>query len=146
MLEKPLESALIRFLELRGYYARKIHSGGVRISQRTKTGWKTYMIKLAPEGTPDIFCCIRGLFVGIEVKKDAEELAEWERQWEKFQRTRVMKKSYERSVVQHVDHERVMKAGGIVLTVSSLDELQRDLREVEKIAERMASIGSISRK
>lgn len=127
MREKTLESAIIKFLELRGYYALKIHSGAApTISGR----W----MKLGDEGSPDIVCCIAGLFVAIEVKKDVATLRAWERQWERYQKNRVVVKSSRRSIAQHLAREKILKAGGIHMACADFETFQRDVLEVERIA------------
>lgn len=130
MREKTLESAIIKFLELRGYYTIKIHSGGVPMQR----GSARFFIRLGDEGSPDIITCIRGLFVAIEVKKDAEELGKWERQWERYQKTRITVKSSRRSIAQHLARERIKDAGGIHIACADFETLQRDVLEVERIA------------
>ncbi len=64
------ESALVRgvleYLELRGIFAWRNNSGSIL----QRRGPKTYRIKLAPEGAPDIIGVLGdGRFLGIECKK-----------------------------------------------------------------------------
>lgn len=131
MREKELESAIIQYLQLRGYYAVGIKSGKMLATYKGVTR----MIHLAPRGTPDIFCCIKGLFVAIEVKKDRDEMGRWERQWERFQKSRVLVASAEHSIEQHQAGEKVMAAGGIYIPCCDFDEFRTDVMEVEKIAD-----------
>jgi len=130
MSEKDKELAIIQYLRHKGHYCQKIHSGSVMKQHLGKGGYfRNYRIKLADEGTPDIMACIDGHFVGIEVKKDPGARGIWERQWEKFRKTRVLKESWKRSITQHMEHEKILKAKGTVFVICSIEELERDLSE-----------------
>lgn len=124
--EKGVEAGMIAWLQLQGYYARKVHSGALMVLR----GQSMYKVQLAPEGTPDIFACIKGRFVTIEVKKNQEEYEEWDRQWRKYQETGIARKSYRRSLAQHFDQESIRASDGITITCSSLEELQKDIQEI----------------
>jgi len=69
--EKEIELSCLNYLRLIGAWAQKINSGKMLKSYpNKKTGHaKMYSVKLADAGTPDILACIKGKFVGIEVKK-----------------------------------------------------------------------------
>lgn len=136
MREKVLESAIKEFLERRGYFVLKIHSGAAPMQR----GDVRYWIRLGDEGSPDLVCCIHGLFIAIEVKKDAKELGAWERQYERFQKTRVVVRSSRRSIAQHLAQERILKAGGIHIACCDFETLQRDVLEVERIAKEYSKI------
>lgn len=124
--EKTLESAIMLALRNRGFWCQKIHSGAVFV----KAGKMGYKLKLADEGTPDIISVFRGLFIAIEVKKDADEQRRWEAQWQKHLETGEYKESWHRSIVQHQQHEAIMKAGGVVIVCSSIDELLSDIGSI----------------
>lgn len=121
--EKGVENTLLEYLRIRGIYAQKTHSGSIFV----KKGPMTYKMKLCDQGTPDIMACLKGRFLGIEVKKDQEEIDEWERQWEQHQKTKELKTSWERSVFQHMQHDLIRAAGGEVIVCCSMDELDRDI-------------------
>jgi len=109
--EKDVETEIIQYINYKGGYAIKVHSGGMMKSYRNKFGQtKTHKINLAPTGTPDIIACIDGAFFGIEVKKDQKEVAKW---W---------KQKDDRSINQHYQLERIDKAGGQALITYSLDD------------------------
>jgi hypothetical protein len=126
--EKSLEVTIIAYLRARGFWCQKVPSGAMF----TKRGPKTYKVKLADEGTPDILACIHTKFVGIEVKKNPEEYAEWVRQWEKHLETKQEKESWKRSLAQHREHNKIRagNAAGVVIVCSSVDELHADIEEL----------------
>jgi len=123
--EKNLETTIIEYLRARGFYCQKIQSGAMFV----KRGPHTYKVKLADEGTPDIMASIHGRFVGIEVKVSPEEQAEWDRQWEKHLETKQFKPSWQRSIMQHTEHNKIRdgNAAGEVIVCSSVDELHKDI-------------------
>lgn len=125
--EKGVENTLIEYLRIRGIYCQKQHSGSVFV----KKGPMTYRMKLCDQGTPDISFGfqVNGIKIwgGIEVKKDQEEIDEWERQWQKHLETKEMKTSWERSIFQHMEHEKIRSAGGEVIVCCSMEELDRDI-------------------
>lgn len=127
--EKVLEKNMMEYLRIRGFYCQKVHSGEVYV----KKGPLTYKLKLADRGTPDLFVCIRGRLVCIEVKASPEEHAEWERQWQAHLNSadengrKQIKISWERSIYQHTEHQKWRDCGAEILVCSSIDELQRDI-------------------
>jgi len=120
---------MIEYLRIRGIYCQKVHSGAIFV----KRGPHTYKVKLADQGTPDLECCVRGHYLAIEVKVSPEEHEEWERQWEAYlatgtnERNRTMKTSWERSVLQQMEHDKIRAAGGEVIVCSSVNELEQDI-------------------
>lgn len=137
MKESPLQSAIIKYLDLRGHYPKRLQSGALPKIVRTKYGWKKYFIKLGDPGTPDILCCVGGLFVAIEVKRDEKELKHWHGQWERFQKSRILVKSAARCIAQHGDMARVLQANGIHIACADLETLQREILKIERIAKRL---------
>lgn len=128
--EKVIESHCMEVARIHGIYLQKIHSGAVFV----KAGPATYKMKLADQGTPDLMCCVRGRFVGVEVKDSPETVAEWERCWDKYLASgndddgRTLKKSWERSVFQHMQHDLIRKAGGEIIVCSSAEEFLEDIK------------------
>lgn len=123
-LEKEIESACMSYLRYRGFYCQKVHSGAMM--KAGKDG-AMYRINLADKGTPDIFACIMGRMICIEVKESPEEVAEWKRQWEKHLETQEMKDSWERSIYQHVEQAKWRNCGAEIIIVSSVQELESDI-------------------
>ena len=117
--EKVIETAIVNYLRSIGVWCQKVHSGAVLQTYTTVGGTKkTYKIKLADEGTPDILACIKGKFVGIEVKKNEKEKQKWE------------KGSDQRSRAQQNQRNMIVEAKGIYLLVCSLPDLYQDLAEL----------------
>ena len=63
-VEHALEKAMIEWLNKSGHYAVAVKSGMI---EQLRYGYHSW-VHLAPKGTPDIFACIKGKFVGIETK------------------------------------------------------------------------------
>lgn len=89
--EKKVENKIKRYLDSLGAYYVKIHGSA-------------YM----PAGTPDILACVKGKFVGIEVKKPQGGIV---------------------TPLQKLKIQQINNAGGIAFVANSLevvkDELQR---------------------
>ena len=117
MTEKQIETAIIDYINAlpRGW-AIKINSGNILKTAYYKGNPKKYMVKLAPEGTPDIIACIKlegsphGFFCGIEVKKTAKIVETWHKQKDR------------RSQAQWFALESIDQAGGKAFIVHSLDD------------------------
>lgn len=107
MREKDIESACIEWLRWHRHWCQKVHSGSLLVTRKDRT----YRVKLADEGTPDIVACVHGRFVGIEVKRDEKARRAWERQDE----------------AQHLQHEGIAKAGGEVIVCCSVEEMEADM-------------------
>lgn len=104
-----------------GGYAQKVQSGAMMKSYPSKNGsTKMYKVTLADAGTPDVLACFNGVFLGIEVKKDAKEVEKWYKQKD------------ERSQRQMEQALLIGKAGGYALVVSSLDEFISDWEDVSQ--------------
>lgn len=116
MKEKAIENQILIWLRYNGFYAQKVQSGALMKSYTSKQGTKHYRINLADEGTPDILACIRGKFVGIEIKKDLKEIQKWEKELD------------QRSRAQHHQQSLIRESGGITLVVCSVEDLETDLK------------------
>jgi len=128
-IEKDIENSIISYIRMNGWYCQKVHSGSL-----FKQGKDImYKIKLADEGTPDILSSINGKFIGIEIKKDQKEIERGDRVVERFIKKGKYPKSNHREVMQHLEAVKILKAGGIVLTVSSITQLIDDLKELKII-------------
>lgn len=125
--EKTLEVAIMKYLEKRGLPHYKLHSG-------TAATFSGRFMRLAPEGSPDIVFCGYGLFVGLELKDGPGELAAWERQWERYQKTRIEVASSRRSIKQHEELAKIRATRGIGIAVGDFEEFQRKLLRIERFA------------
>jgi len=134
MNERELQNQIVEYIRLLGGWATKVQSGSILKAYTNKFG-QTRMtrINLADQGTPDVIACLFGRFLAIEVKRDAEELAAWENQWQRHLSGKQCK-SYQHSIEQHESQSRVRKAGGLTFAVCSLEELENDFRELKLIA------------
>ncbi len=129
MKEKAIETQIKSFLRYHGAWAQKVHSGAIMKSYTRKTGFykgmsQMYRVKLADEGTPDLLACVKGKFLAIEVKNSPKEVLAWKRSAE----------TDRRSAAQHFQQDSIREAGGFTLVVSSVDELEEDLRELNLIS------------
>lgn len=74
-----------KFLEAEGVFVFKIHGGPTMLA-----------------GLPDLIACVRGRFVGIEVKQPGQKPS---------------------AVQEHV-HRKIRKAGGEVIVATSVDDVR----------------------
>lgn len=119
-VEHALEKAMIEWLNKSGHYAVAVKSGMI---EQLRYGYHSW-VHLAPKGTPDIFACIKGKFVGIEVKKDEKEKKKWQGQVKRFEERKIVVKSSERAIAQSQAHKRIRSAGGLAFVCASIDELK----------------------
>ena len=70
--------------------------------------WKSHGDSFSRAGIPDIICCIGGKFVAFEVKTPKGKL----------------------SKLQEVTIRKIKNSGGMAFKVTSLEEVQKILREV----------------
>jgi hypothetical protein len=133
--EQDIQKSIIEWLRYKGFYCQRIQSGGKLTSSRNRFGvQKQYMIKLCDEGTPDIFACIKGFFVAIEVKKDRQAALDMQKHMSHFIRNGNKFTSYnKRSVNQIHAAEDIRKAGGIALVVWSIEGLEELLQQLKLI-------------
>jgi len=123
MSEKQIEKAIIDYIFLIGGWATKVQSGAV--IKKSKQG-KPYKITLATAGTPDILACVNGKFVGIEVKKNQEEVEKWQR-YPLGKRGKVLRPDG-RTSSQKEQARQINNADGVFILCSSVDEVERDLK------------------
>lgn len=57
--EKSIQKAIIAWLKARGAYVFNVHGSAY-----------------TPKGTPDLLCCVQGVFVAIEVKGEKGKVSE----------------------------------------------------------------------
>jgi penicillin-binding protein-related factor A (putative recombinase) len=93
-LEKEIQRDILRYLALRGLFHYKNNTVGI-FKQATGT-----YIPSPSKGAPDIVCILKGRFIGLEVKTPKGKLSDDQGEF----------------------HRQILKAGGIVFTVRSLDE------------------------
>jgi hypothetical protein len=87
----------------------RVHSGTAKR--------RGHIMRLAPAGTSDFICCIRGgRYMGVEAKR-----SEKAKKHDNGQGTLAAQSAFAR---------RVRELGGVVLTVSSVDELKTRLDEL----------------
>ena len=86
--EKELQDAVIEHLERNGFYVYRAMGNA-----------------MAAKGTPDILCCIHGVFVGIELKLEHHG-------------------KYGLTKPQEVRLRQIQKAGGLGFCVTSIEEVE----------------------
>lgn len=127
--EKGIEQAIIHYIQAIGAWATPIQCGSVMKQYRTADGRiRQHKINLSTPGTPDVLACIKGKFVGIEVKKDAKEVKKWFAYPKGLRGKPVAYDS--RTEAQKHQRELIRASGGIHIICCSVDELESDLRSV----------------
>lgn len=122
--EKNIETQIKVYLRSCGFWVTKVQAGMMKksyTSRGDRTATREHWVHLADQGTPDLLACIKGRFVGIEVKKDEKEIERWKRTAE----------TDRRSAAQHAQQQAIRDAGGITLVVCSVDDLIADLKELQ---------------
>lgn len=99
MREKAVEDKIKEYLFNKGIYHFKVHGS-----------------KFMPIGLPDIVCCFRGSFLGIEVKRPGAK--------------------NEQSEQQKVHERNINKSGGTYLLVDSLEEVVNYITQQEEEIEK----------
>lgn len=99
MKEKSVENKIKDYLFSKGVYHFKVHGS-----------------KFMPIGLPDIVCCFKGSFLGIEVKRPGAK--------------------NEQSEQQKVHERNIVKSGGTYLLVDSLDEVVNYISQQEENIEK----------
>ena len=100
-LESIILHDVLEYLKLRNIPATRNHCGKVQVGG--------HWVNLGDAGWPDILCCLppHGFFLGLEIKKPGEEL----------------------SGMQEKVKFDIEQAGGTVLRISSVQELNELLKE-----------------
>lgn len=124
MTEKEIEKSIIMWLQNQGFWAVKVQSGAIY----QKEHGRVYKITLAPAGTPDVLACIKGKFIGIEVKKNDYEVEKWFR-YPLGKRGKKLKPD-KRIEDQKHHRELIRNSGGIHVVCAGVDELRDDLASV----------------
>lgn len=99
MSETIISKSIADYLNARGIYNLRVNSGRVRV----RGGW----MHCAPEGTPDRFFLMPGLWGGLEIKVPGEKP----------------------TAAQLEQHMRIRLAGGIVIVARSVEDVERGLKE-----------------
>jgi len=118
-IEKEIESAIIKYIRHIWWWCEGIQSGSVII----KKGSYTNRMILCSNWTPDIICLFDGRFIGIEVKKNIEEVQSWLKKEERYIKEWSLPKSYEREVNQINHKHHILKMWGEHILTCSLDEV-----------------------
>ena len=103
MKEKSVENKIKDYLFSKGIYHFKVHGS-----------------KFMPAGIPDIVCCFRGSFLGIEVKRPGAK--------------------NEQSEQQKIHERNIAKSGGTYLLVDSLEEVVAYVEQQEEKLEKRTDI------
>lgn len=106
MREKSVENDIKDYLFSKGIYFFKVHGS-----------------KFMPSGIPDIVCCFRGSFLGIEVKRPGAK--------------------NEQSEAQKVHERNIKKSGGTYLLVDSLREVVDYITTKEECSEQTTNIKTV---
>jgi len=95
-LEKSIVASISKALRARGAYVAKIHGSFYGSS-----------------GIPDLVCCYRGHFIGLEVKRPGNKA----------------------TPIQEAQMEGIRRAGGTSLVVRSVDDAMVVLDEIDRMRE-----------
>lgn len=91
--EAGLQASIVQWLKTRGIWVMKAHQTGI-----------------TQKGIPDLICCVRGRFVGLEVKTETGQT----------------------TALQDREHLLIMKSGGICRVVRTLEAVRIIIEEIER--------------
>lgn len=129
MKESEIQKAIIEYLEYSGAYVVRVNSGATIKKYTTKDGTeKFHRISGAKEGTPDLICCYRGYFFGLEIKKDQKEVQKWFSNAEAFKSDKKTGSAQRRAFMQYQSMLEIKDAGGECFIISSIDEAEQILQ------------------
>lgn len=89
--EQKVQKKITDYLDSLGAYYLKVHGSAYQ-----------------PAGTPDLLCCVNGMFVGIEVKKPKGGIV---------------------SELQKFKIKEIQNSGGIAFVANSLEVVKREFKE-----------------
>lgn len=121
--EWQVQNSIIQYIHIIGGKAWRINSWSVKIPGRNG---KMYTINLCEEWTPDVFACIKGRFVSIEVKRDEEEVRKRHMETQKRYEGKNMDR---RAFMQQRRWEEIQDAGWLRCIACSCEEVEKFLRE-----------------
>lgn len=106
--EKQIENHILSWLKMHEIFAFKVKSVGtfdpIRKKFRSPSPWYR-------KGCPDILCCYRRRFIGLEVKTKKGRMSPHQKSF----------------------HEDLIKAGGVAYVVRSVDEVARVFEELDMV-------------
>lgn len=101
--EASISATIAEYLDRRRIYHLRLNSGKVKVGAN--------YIHLCPEGTPDRFCIYHGKPVFIEVKRLGETP----------------------TAIQKETHERIERAGGVVIIVFKVEDVIEAFRQLDRL-------------
>ena len=103
MKESEIQQPILEYLKYRGIFHYRQNTGAFKRDDG-------HFYRFGTAGSPDIVCVIKGRYVGLEVKTPKGKLNDNQVEF----------------------HRQLMKAGGIVFTVRSLDEAVEAIEDAMK--------------
>lgn len=128
MKEKDIEKSIISYLEWVGAIVEALQSWSVMI----KKGAYTNRMNLQKKGAPDIFCFYQGQFIGIEVKKNAEEANKWLKLRDRYNNWETLPKSYHRELDQIQYKDNILKNKWHFILTYELSEVKEFINQLNK--------------
>jgi len=128
MTEQEIQNSIKKFIEINGGYCIRTNSG--KIPAYNHKGARRF-INLGEKGTPDLHACVKSVMIGIEVKKDSKEVQNFMRKVKKYCESGEIKESWKREIAQYLKGCEIIKAGGQFMVVSSVNEVEAELRKLK---------------
>ncbi len=95
--EKEIQTRCLKWLRNNGFFAFKLHLGGIKIGSR--------MVPNPAKGAPDIIAIKGGIFFGIEVKKPGGRVAPHQKEW----------------------HDKARRFGAVIIVAYSVSQMAEDI-------------------
>ena len=87
------------------------------------------MMTLQSAWCPDIICFYKGTFIGIEVKKNAEEAKKWLKLRDRYNNWETLPKSYKRELDQIQYKDRIIENWWEFILTYELSEIKELIKE-----------------
>jgi len=127
MKEKIIEKNIIKYLETKWAIVEWQNGWAVMIKK-----WKlTYRMNLQTKGCPDIICYYRWNFIWIEVKKDIEQVKKWCMLRDRYEKDKLLPKSYERELNQIKYRKRILDNWWTFIITSETKEVAQFINSLE---------------
>ena len=126
--EKSIETSIINFLKDKWAVVEQQNSWRALVKK-----WpKTYSITLQTEWATDIYCLYKWYYIGIEVKKDKEEVKKWLKIrdrldwiWKPLPKAKYWKKrTYKREIDQINNSRLIQENWGTFILTCELEEVK----------------------
>lgn len=129
-MEKDVLKGIIGYLSYYKIWWERMNSGSILSGDKEKGNFRA--VRLAKKGCPDLVCCIKGMLIGIETKRDKEEYDNWIRIVNEYKKTKEIKKSWQHVIDQYLYALDMVNSGAEYVLTYSTDHLHEELTRIKE--------------